>query len=113
MSRARAHSNVLPIDFSAVNWRDSSAFQELVEEVSRLYSSLTEGDKYGMGPRSILTSDEIPVVYGGFKILYQGDHLGVEFALSSHTIFCSERACWMTIQRCCVIAPFVKAQLNH
>jgi hypothetical protein len=41
VSRARAHSNILPFEFDARQWRSSKAFSELVEEVGRPYDRLT------------------------------------------------------------------------
>ena len=38
-----------------------------------------------MPKRRALKRADVVEVYGGFKSLFQGDHLGVEFALESHT----------------------------
>ena len=44
-----------------------------------------------MTPRKILLESDISEVYGGFKSLFQGDHLGVEFALASHSCLLKTR----------------------
>eukprot|EP00435_Cladocopium_sp_Y103_P025220 s568_g6.t1 len=84
VSRERAFSNVLPFEFLADHWRGSSAFKEMLEVHQRPFSREKDGDRYGMQPRKILVEDEVKTVVSGFKSLFQGDHLGVEFALSSH-----------------------------
>lgn len=57
---------------------ERAALQELVLEVSRPRSRERDGDRYGLCEKDIKT------VWAGFRSLFQGDHLGVEFALSSH-----------------------------
>eukprot|EP00435_Cladocopium_sp_Y103_P060998 s1156_g22.t1 len=84
VTRSRAWSNALPFKFDAKNWRDTQAFEDMLCFENRPYSREKEGDRYGMKPQSVLVPDEIKHVYGGFKSLFQGDHLGVEYALSSH-----------------------------
>ena len=43
----------------------------------------THGDRYGMLPKKRVR--DVKQVVAGFTSLYQGDHLGVEFALESHS----------------------------
>ena len=85
VSRQRGHSNILPFEFEASLFEDSSAFKELLDEVGRPKDRETDGDRYGLGPRSVLCRDDVKTVWAGFGSLFQGDHLGVEYALSSHT----------------------------
>eukprot|EP00438_Fugacium_kawagutii_P017058 Skav216351 [mRNA] locus=scaffold2385:191031:215658:- [translate_table: standard] len=84
VSRERAISNLLPFDYEASAFSDSPAFQDMAAELSAPYDREKDGDRYGMKPRSILQAKDVKRVYVGFKSLYQGDHLGVEYALSSH-----------------------------
>ena len=42
------------------------------------------GDRFGMSIRKAVKASAVEKVYGGFKSLFQGDHLGVKFALESH-----------------------------
>ena len=84
-SRERAHTNVLPFSYDVMNFEGTEALKVLLDEVGQKTSRAVHGDRYGMQRRSVLTKGEITNVYPGFKSLFQGDHLGVEFALSSHT----------------------------
>ena len=84
VTRERADTNILPFSFEVEQFRGSAALQELVLEVSRPRSRERDGDRYGMRPRSILCEKDIKTVWAGFRSLFQGDHLGVEFVLSSH-----------------------------
>ena len=43
-----------------------------------------------MAPAKPLKESQTKEVTLGFKSLFQGDHLGVEFALESHTVLLSE-----------------------
>lgn len=63
---------------------DTIAFQDLLEELSRPTSRAAHGDRLAMRRRSVLHEKDITGVYAGFKSLFQGDHLGVEYALSAH-----------------------------
>ena len=85
VTRARAFSNVLPFAFDADHWRGTEAFEEMVKIGKRPFSRDIDGDRYGMNPKKIIQGDKVEKVYGGFKSLFQGDHLGVEYALSAHS----------------------------
>lgn len=85
VTRQRAFSNALPFAFNADHWRQPEAFKEMIAFENRPRSRATDGDRYGMAPRALLVPEKIATVAGDFKTLFQGDHLGVEFALSSHT----------------------------
>ena len=84
VTRSRAWSNLLPFCFEASEFAGSAAFEELLREVGKPTAREGHGDRYGMKPRPILHEADVPQVWAGFKSLFQGDHLGVEFALSSH-----------------------------
>ena len=84
VSRERASTNQLPFPFKPEEFAGSAALEELYAEVSRSYSREEGGDRYGMKPRALLAPSDITTVYAGFGSLFQGDHLGVEYALASH-----------------------------
>ena len=84
VTRQRAFTNLLPFRFRAADFKESPALEELYAEVRRPYDREADGDRYGLKPKAILAPDEIESVYAGFRSLFQGDHLGVEYALSSH-----------------------------
>ena len=84
VSRERASSNQLPFEFPADLFGSSEAFEALVNEVQKPGSREEDGDRYGKPRKKTVKRNEISSVWLGFKSLFQGDHLGVEFALSSH-----------------------------
>ena len=84
-SRSRAKTNMLPFAFSSDLFKGSSAWKDLLEEIAgRRGGREKVGDRYASHQRNVLVA-EPEEVYVGFSSLFQGDHLGVEFALSSHT----------------------------
>lgn len=83
-TRSRAFTNCLPFCFDKGELGNTLAFKDLVHEVSQPTSRTQHGDRLGMARRSILLEKDIKGVYAGFKSLFQGDHLGVEYALSAH-----------------------------
>eukprot|EP00438_Fugacium_kawagutii_P027393 Skav208440 [mRNA] locus=scaffold1952:165682:170177:- [translate_table: standard] len=85
VSRERAHTNMLPFTFAAKDLKNTKAYKELLDELARPRNPDDEGDRYGMKPRTILAEKDLRHLHAGFKSLFQGDHLGVEYALSSHT----------------------------
>lgn len=87
VSRARAHSNLLPFKFPSSAFEASPALEELAHETSRKTDQKVHGDRLGLAPRPILARGDISTVYAGFNSIFQGDHLGVEYALESHTNF--------------------------
>ena len=84
VSRERAHSNVIGIEFKKTDLLATQAYADLLATLNVSSSRETSGDRYGMKPKPILSEKDITSLYCGFKSLYQGDHLGVEYALSSH-----------------------------
>ena len=85
VSRSRAFSNSLPFGFDASLFDGSSAMSELLADVGRPTNRETHGDRYGLKRRRPLKRSDLHTVYAGFGSLYQGDHLGVEYALEGHT----------------------------
>lgn len=83
VSRERAHSNVLPFSYPRSAFAGSSALDILVglKSTKKDRSRRVAGDQLRGISQGTAVSD---VVYPGFASLYQGDHLGVEYALSAH-----------------------------
>ena len=86
---SRAQTNLLPFCYPLSDLSGLSATLDFLEKPNGKVSSSREviGDRLGLsckkksrcgsrGPKSLL--------FGGFASLFQGDHLGVEFALCSH-----------------------------
>ena len=84
VTMSRARSNCLPFAFRKEQLRGLQALDtfETVAGAKRIRDREIIGDELGP-PRDdgLFPSDEL---YVGFGSLFQGDHLGVEFALSSH-----------------------------
>ena len=85
VSRERAWTNVLPFVFEADEVRELGAWQEMLDAYAGKVSRETHGDRYGMAPAKQVFEKDIKGITLGFKSLFQGDHLGVEFALESHS----------------------------
>lgn len=85
VTRERAVSNIVPFSFAADEAKEMKAWADMIGVVSAPTSRERHGDRLGLPPRSILAEKDISAVRFGFKSLFQGDHLGVEYALSSHT----------------------------
>ena len=84
VTRERAATNMLPFKFHAWEFEGSSALDELKQSLRARKTREEAGDRYGFQRRPILSPSNISEVYAGFKSLFQGDHLGVEYALDSH-----------------------------
>ena len=85
VSRARAFTNVLPFEYEPELVRDLKAW-DVFEEVGKPVKRETHGDRLGQTAIKPLREKDVAKVTLGFKSLFQGDHLGVEFALESHTV---------------------------
>ena len=85
VTRQRAHTNVLPFTYKRGEACSLHAWVEILEAGAGKVTRETHGDRYGMAPAKTLKENQIHEVAFGFKSLFQGDHLGVEFALESHT----------------------------
>ena len=84
VTRQRAESNCLPFGYSISDFEGDPALDDLRSYTQSLSGGREKvGDRYGGKPRSLLSDNEL--VYPCFASLFQGDHLGVEFALSSHS----------------------------
>ena len=88
VTRARAESNALPFSFDAGSFKDDEAFDRLRCHLDGLSGPRhLVGDMYGKPKakkrRGVLLTEDTKV-FPCFASLFQGDHLGVEFALSSH-----------------------------
>ena len=86
VSKARAHSNCLPFSYPRSLFRGLPALEELeICETSRKAGRQAVRDRYeDVHKRHVETPLENGEVIPGFASLFQGDHLGVEFALSAH-----------------------------
>lgn len=80
----RAHTNLLPFSYGVSELEGTSGLKAFREQKAQPFQRESHGDRYGMQPRSILQAKDVSEVWVGFKSLFQGDHLGVEFALSGH-----------------------------
>eukprot|EP00435_Cladocopium_sp_Y103_P048082 s660_g14.t1 len=86
VTEERSRTNMLPFSYPTEVFAGTSAFDVLVEECRSRKKDRTMG---GDGFRTVLSkrSPALPEkVYPCFKSLFQGDHLGVEFALASHSV---------------------------
>ena len=84
VSVQRAFTNILPFPFKIEDVPKGDAYQEMLARLKEPRSRLTHGDQYGQPKRKAIKEKDIVHVHCGFKSLFQGDHLGVEFALESH-----------------------------
>ena len=84
VSRARAATNQLAFAFDPEEFRGSAALSALYDDVGQSFDPVHDGDRYGLKPKTVLLPEDISQVYPAFNSLFQGDHLGVEYALSSH-----------------------------
>eukprot|EP00435_Cladocopium_sp_Y103_P003960 s4316_g1.t1 len=83
-SRSRAFTNCLPFPFKKEHFANCPAYEVMMQELRQPTQREVHGDRYGLSPRKVVKDSEVKQVYCGFKSLFQGDHLGVEYALSAH-----------------------------
>lgn len=86
VTSSRSCSNALPFDFSVEELAGFSALKIYREELAAVGPQGREfvGDRLGM-PASERRKKVVPGrLRPGFAALYQGDHLGVEYALEAH-----------------------------
>eukprot|EP00435_Cladocopium_sp_Y103_P046805 s630_g13.t1 len=85
VTEERAQTNLLPFRFGLQELEGTQALAEFLQRQQKKKARTDRtlvGDRFGLMPeRKGLLVDE---VYCGFRSLFQGDHLGVEFALESH-----------------------------
>lgn len=87
VSSERCQSNLLPFAFGFDELEGLSALDEYLHGLGGRGPSAREvvGDKLESAPKIPQKKASKPVaLYGGFRSLFQGDHLGVEFALCAH-----------------------------
>eukprot|EP00438_Fugacium_kawagutii_P013361 Skav216467 [mRNA] locus=scaffold1123:2159:6532:+ [translate_table: standard] len=83
VSRERAFCNMVPFSFSADNLKDLKAFDEMIESRPKRFRREEHGDRLAMKKLEVKRPCGTEL-YGSFASLFQGDHLGVEYALESH-----------------------------
>lgn len=100
VTRSRAESNALPFSYDAGLFEGDEALSRLRGHLNAGYGPReVVGDRYGkpgLGKKRKGLLVDGTQLYPSFKSLYQGDHLGVEFALSSHSAMLS---CWGLLKR--------------
>ena len=84
-TRERSETNCLPFSYPASRFEGELALEDLKEAATR-FDGRREviGDGYGRPKKKALLISESTEVFPCFASLFQGDHLGVEFALSGH-----------------------------
>ena len=85
VTRSRASTNMLPFAFPESWFQGFDELDVLYRELREPTSREKHGDQLGRGRTPLLVSQCLDFVYVGFKSLFQGDHLGVEYALQSHS----------------------------
>ena len=85
VSRSRAATNMLPFVFPERWFAGFNELEVLYAELREPTSREKHGDLLGTKRTPLLVGQRLDSVYVGFKSLFQGDHLGVEYALQSHT----------------------------
>ena len=90
VSRSRARSNITPFAFPAKRFLGTRAFEMWKTELSGR-KALTREDKGDFlrgdpSERQDSALNDSCLLYPAFGALYQGDHLGVEFALRAHEV---------------------------
>ena len=98
VSHSRAQSNATPFAFGMEELCGLRALQIWKEEQSKAKSSTREvvGDRLGLGKQA---AEEVLELFPAFGALYQGDHLGVEFALEGHQQLLSSAGLLVPSQR--------------
>eukprot|EP00435_Cladocopium_sp_Y103_P072682 s1267_g41.t1 len=79
----RAASNVLPFCYPSSAFEGTAALEHFRKMQPRKKGRDEAGDRFGKERASLLVPDGSHL-YPCFQSLFQGDHLGVEFALSAH-----------------------------
>ena len=89
VTRERAFTNMLPFAFDATSFAGSPEIEELYGIIREPVERERHGDFLGLpwrrNRKSVLCRGGLEKVYASFKSLFQGDHLGVEYALQSHS----------------------------
>eukprot|EP00435_Cladocopium_sp_Y103_P048109 s535_g14.t1 len=88
VSLERYHTNLLPFRYSRAELqglKGLESFDQRHQEPSKAKREIV-GDRLGVDLKTQATHDDSQQLYPGFRSLFQGDHLGVEFALCSHQV---------------------------
>ena len=82
VTRSRSATNMVPFSFTREELGGLSALEQFDESVQvGAFDRMIHGDRYGKEP---LRKGQPSELHPAFGALYQGDHLGVEFALAGH-----------------------------
>ena len=84
VSESRAQSNMLPFSYLLEDFKGTKAYDEFLARkafAERKRDRFEHGDDLRAEKQKVATDGN---VFPAFASLFQGDHLGVEFALSSH-----------------------------
>ena len=85
ISDARCRTNMLPFSYPVQEFGDSPAYAAFLERSKRIRRGREHaGDGFGVEINAIEQSGDCTELFPCFRSLFQGDHLGVEFALDSH-----------------------------
>ena len=93
VNSVRQKTNMVPFAFSCSELSGLKALERFFEErdVTGPHGRVEEGDRLGeVRRRAPLLIDDDPKLYPAFSALFQGDHLGVEFALQGHQCLLQE-----------------------
>lgn len=74
-----------PFDYEAKSLEETKAYAAMLEAEPKSFKREVHGDRLAMKKNSAIKVTAEDRLFGAFASLYQGDHLGVEFALESHT----------------------------
>ena len=86
VSLERARTNMLPFCFPVEEWSGFAALERFQERLRKGQDARREvrGDLLGVEKSQKAAGKEGLVLFPAFSSLFQGDHLGVEFALCAH-----------------------------
>eukprot|EP00435_Cladocopium_sp_Y103_P046984 s552_g13.t1 len=101
----RASSNVLPYKYPLAAFAGTAALEKFLMKPAARKGREDAGDFFG-GPRPSLLVPEVTELYPAFQSLFQGDHLGVEFALSAHATLLEDAGLLRTRNRILGGHPF-------
>ena len=89
VTEERSRSNIVWPPMSLQSFLETRAYHEYVERSKRrrVVDRTVHGDQLLGHRQAELSLDPGTQVYGSFKAVLQGDHLGVEFGISSHVGF--------------------------
>ena len=80
----KGFANVVPFEYSPGDFEGSPALRELSAPLPAPTRREVHGDRFMMKPRGVFPKDLGPL-RASFRSLFQGDQLGVEYALAAHS----------------------------